>query len=610
MSTTPELRKRKKPQETQVCSCCKRANALSLLKDVEGVKICIFCMNEREMQMEREKQAEVQRADALVKEPEAASVAALAREKYANRERRARARDVKAQRAAKKASREEVSPGDANQVMREELARRELSRRHLLPFVQRMNDRYEAGWVHKDICQRLEQFSLDVAEGKSPRLMLFMPPRHGKSELASRSFPAWHLGHYPEHEFIACSYASDLATDFSRKVRNLIRSPEYKVLFPKTTLAEDSQRNDRWETTENGGYIAAGVGGPITGRGAHIMVIDDPVKNREEADSEASRRTIKNWYTSTAYSRLAPGGGILIILTRWHDDDLAGWLLDLMQKDQGDVWEVIQYPAEALVDERYRRAGEALHEARYPISRLQQIKKAIGDRDWWALYQQSPVAEDGDIFTREMFPRYGVTELPAFDEMNYYTAWDLAIGQREENDESFGVTVGIDRNRRMWVVDIRYGRWDSEEIVDQILDTYSTWRSEVTGIERGHIEMAIGPYLEQEIARRKLSAIYILPLKPGRRDKVARARPIEALMKRNEVMFRASCNNTEYLIRQMMRFPNGAHDDGVDAMAWVGQMIKEMNPLQEIKAKPKKSWRDRLNKVASRHVARGGAMSA
>ena len=164
-----------------------------------------------------------------------------------------------------------------------ELALRFLTRKRLLPFVERFNPDYQAGWVHKDICQRLEQFSKDVAEKKSPRLMLFMPPRHGKSTLASVAFPAWHLGRHPQHEFISCSYSGSLAMGFSRKVRQLLREPTYKSAF-KTRLDKDSQSAEAWLTTDGGGFVAAGVGGGITGKGAHVLVIDDPVKNRDEAE--------------------------------------------------------------------------------------------------------------------------------------------------------------------------------------------------------------------------------------------------------------------------------------------------------------------------------------
>jgi hypothetical protein len=191
----------------------------------------------------------------------------------------------------------------------QEIASRILSRRRLLPFVQRMNARYDAGWVHADICMRLEKFSDDVAAGKSPRLMLLMPPRHGKSELASKNFPAWHLGRHPHHEFIACSYNLSLAMGFSRKVKQLLDDTAYQGVFPSTRIDGNNSSTEEWGIAGNpGGYVAAGIGGPITGKGAHVLVIDDPVKNAEEADSGDVREKIWEWYLSTAYSRLAPGG--------------------------------------------------------------------------------------------------------------------------------------------------------------------------------------------------------------------------------------------------------------------------------------------------------------
>ena len=197
---------------------------------------------------------------------------------------------------------------------RAELALRFLTRKRLLPFVERFNPDYQAGWVHKDICKRLEEFSRDVGEKKSPRLMLFMPPRHGKSTLASVAFPAWHLGRHPQHEFISCSYSGSLAMGFSRKVRGLLREDGFKSAF-KTRLDPTSQSAEAWLTTAGGGYVAAGVGGGITGKGAHVLVIDDPVKNRDDAESSNARESAWDWYTSTAYTRLAPGGGVLVILT-------------------------------------------------------------------------------------------------------------------------------------------------------------------------------------------------------------------------------------------------------------------------------------------------------
>lgn len=490
----------------------------------------------------------------------------------------------------------EESPTSKPELSREEAAQRELalralSRKHVLPFVERFNPDYLAGWVHKDICQRLEQFSQDVEDGKSPRLMLFMPPRHGKSTLASVAFPAWHLGKNPKHEFISCSYSGSLAMTFSRKVRQLLREPNYRNIFAKTLLDRTSQSVEAWLTTQGGGYVAAGVGGGITGKGANILVIDDPVKNREDAESEFNRESVWNWYTSTAYTRLAPGGGVLIILTRWHDDDLAGRLLTAA-KDGADQWEVVKYPAIAEKDEEFRKTGEALHPERYNLDALQQIQKAVGPRDWVALYQQNPVADEGDYFTRDMI-RYYEDEDVDLSQLRYYCAWDLAIGQRDRNDYSVGLVVGVDEYDNMYVVDTVRGKFDGFELVEQILDLYETWRPGIVGIEKGHIEMAIGPFLEKRVQERRLHEAYFKDLKVGRRDKEARARAIQGRMQQGMVYFPKEAVWTGPLVAELLRFPNGTHDDQVDALAWIGLMMTEFATFYENIA-PEPSWRDRL----------------
>jgi predicted phage terminase large subunit-like protein len=473
----------------------------------------------------------------------------------------------------------------------QELAKRILSRKRLLPFVERFNPDYLAGWVHKDICQRLEKFSEQVANKESPRLMLFMPPRHGKSTLASVAFPAWHLGRHPHHEFISCSYSGSLAMSFSRKVRQLLREPVYKNVFEKSRLDKDSQSIESWQTTQGGGYVAAGVGGGITGKGANVLVIDDPVKNREDAESDNNRAATWDWYTSTAYTRLSPGGGILVILTRWHDDDLAGRLLK-QAEDGADQWEVIRYPAIAEIDENFRKQGESLHPERYNVDALEQIRKAIGPRDWSALYQQNPVSDEGDYFSRDMIRYYEYDEIDTA-ELNYYCAWDLAIGQRDRNDYSVGIVVGIDEYDHLYVVDVVRGKYDGFELVEQILDLYETWRPGIVGIERGHIEMALGPFLQKRTRERGLSEAYFKDLKVGRRDKEARARAIQGRMQQGMVYFPKDAVWTGTMVAELLRFPNGTHDDQVDALAWIGLMMTEFATFYE-RPEHVPSWRDKL----------------
>ena len=488
----------------------------------------------------------------------------------------------------------------------QELAKRILSRKRLLPFVERFNPDYLAGWVHKDICQRLEKFSEQVANKESPRLMLFMPPRHGKSTLASVAFPAWHLGRHPNHEFISCSYSGSLAMSFSRKVRQLLREPVYKNVFEKSRLDKDSQSIESWQTTQGGGYVAAGVGGGITGKGANVLVIDDPVKNREDAESDNNRAATWDWYTSTAYTRLSPGGGILVILTRWHDDDLAGRLLK-QAEDGADQWEVIRYPAIAEIDENFRKQGESLHPERYNVDALEQIRKAIGPRDWSALYQQNPVSDEGDYFSRDMIRYYEYDEIDTA-ELNYYCAWDLAIGQRDRNDYSVGIVVGIDEYDHLYVVDVVRGKYDGFELVEQILDLYETWRPGIVGIERGHIEMALGPFLQKRTRERGLSEAYFKDLKVGRRDKEARARAIQGRMQQGMVYFPKDAVWTGTMVAELLRFPNGAHDDQVDALAWIGLMMTEFATFYE-RPEHVPSWRDKL-KYLTKGAKHKSSMSA
>ncbi len=489
----------------------------------------------------------------------------------------------------------ELANFDPVAAAKKELAMRELCRRRYLPFVMRFNPDYQAGWVHKDIAQRLEKFSQDVVDKKSPRLMLFMPPRHGKSLLTSKTFGAWHLGKNPTHEIINCSYSGALAMTFSRNVRSLFRDPAYAPVFPGVMLDPENQSAEAWMTTAGGGLTAAGVGGAITGKGAHILCIDDPIKNAEDAKSANARTNLYEWYTSTAYTRLAPGGGVLVILTRWHDEDLAGVLLQA-QGTGGDQWEVISYPAIAKEDEPFRKKDTALHPDRYDERALLRIRNAIGERDWASLYQQDPMPDTGDYFTKDMFQFYRRMDLPEDDSMRNYTAWDLAVATGAKNDWTVGITASLDQREKLYIRDRVRVKADASVIVDNICDCYVKWKAEIVGIEHGQINLAIGPFLEQQISKRKLYSLYIEPLKPGKRDKMLRARSIQGMLRQGRVLFPHpdECPWVLELIEEMLRFDSGKHDDQVDAMAWLGLMIQDMSTVPVIAPKPKASWRDRM----------------
>lgn len=502
-----------------------------------------------------------------------------------------------------------------------EMASRILSRRRLLPFVTRLNDLYSAGWVHEDICRRLEKFSDDVAAGLSPRLMLLMPPRHGKSELASRMFPPWHLGRHPDHEFIACSYNLSLAMGFSRKVKQIIDDPVYQGVFD-TVLDPNNQSTEEWGIAKRrGGYVAAGIGGPITGKGAHVLVIDDPVKNAEEADSADGREKVWEWYLSTAYTRLAPGGGVLIIQTWWHDDDLSGRIQRMMQTGQDDddidQFEVIKYPAIAITDEYLdpatqiivptapapgatplRLKGEALHPARYDLKKLNKIR-ALNRKDdgsdgrWWsALYQQNPVPDDGGYFTKAQFKRAMV---PHISRCNVFIAWDFAISEKKQNDYTVGCVGLQDQEDMLHVAEVvRFKSGDSFFIVESILNLCKRWPSAtlLLGFEDGQIYRAIEALLKNRMRERKMyPAVEVL--KPIT-DKLARARTLQGRMQQGMVSFNNSGDWYEDCRNEMLRFPAGVHDDQVDSLAWMATMAMGKPAPRKPQNPALKSWKDKL----------------
>lgn len=501
-------------------------------------------------------------------------------------------------------AREEREAFDLAAAVKQEQAERVLARRRLLPFIKRINPDYDPGWVHADICQRLEKFAEAIEQKKSPRLMIFMPPRHGKSEIGSKTFPGWYLGRNPKHEVIACSYSGDLAKDFSRKVRDMMELEKFQSVFA-TRLSKDSKSVERWNTSLGGGFVAAGVQGPITGRGAHLGIIDDPVKDREEAESETTRQKIKDWYSSTFYTRLAPGGGVLVIQTRWHEDDLSGWLLEVMKAAEAeaaatgewpvdaDRWEVVRYPAIATCDEPFRNQGEALHESRYPLAALQKIKRAMMPRDWEALYQQNPVSQDGDYFTKGMIRYYDTT--PPIGEMRIYAAGDLAIGQTEANDYTVFGVIGIDRQQNMYLLDLHRGRWNAMGIIDKMFEIHRRWEPEIFGLETGHIDMTLEPFLLKRMEETGVRIAYE-KLRTRGKDKQTRARPIQGRMEQGKVFFPRGAVWTEALITELLSFPMGKHDDQVDCMAWLGQMLLEFGIVNQ-KVVKVKSFRDKLQKM-------------
>lgn len=386
-----------------------------------------------------------------------------------------------------------------------ELLQARIRRVDLLRYREDTFPRYRAGWFHRDLALRLERFSKQVAAGLSPRLMIFAPPRHGKTHLTSEAFPAWHLGQFPHHEIIGASYSSDLALRASRRVRQLVESPLTRQSFPELELAREGV--EHWETTEGGGYRAAGRGQGITGMGAHILVLDDMLKDAAEAASETIRAGLLDWYESTAYTRLMEGGGVLLIQTRWHKNDLAGALLKReADGETNEGWEVVSYKAIATEDEEHRKKGEPLDPARFPAERLQKIKQTLTVYFWSALYQQEPIEKENLPFKDEELARF--LELPKRDANKLPVIYapcatiDVAYTKKKTSDDSAWAVGVTDGENTLWVLKLTKKQLGTKGTINLCFDLLDMY--EGIGLRVLHIEgnEAFFVALEQEMRLR------------------------------------------------------------------------------------------------------------
>lgn len=460
-----------------------------------------------------------------------------------------------------------------------ELLARRRSRESLLAFTQYTNSAYVAAPHHELIAQKLEA----VERGEIKRLMIAMPPRHGKSELASRRFPAWYIGRNAGRQIIAASYNSDLASDFGREVRNIVHSPEFGVLF-KTGLAQDSKAANRWHTNEGGMYVAAGVGTAITGRGADVLLIDDPFKDRQEADSEITRQRVWDWYTSTAYTRLMPGGAVVVINTRWHDDDLSGRLL-AEQETGGDKWELLSLPA---IDQK----GAALWPEWYPLERLEQIRSVLPARDWNALYQQNPIPDDGDYFKTSWFGEY--TKLP--EGLRYYGASDYAVTEGGGDYTEHGV-IGVDGASNIYVADWWYGQEQADVWIDRKADLIIEHEPQCWFGESGVIRKSVEPFMMRRLQERQ--AYCRIEWMASISDKATRARAIQAKAAMGKIFFPGNAPWKAHVMGNLLRFPAGKHDDSVDVMSLFGRGLELIAPPKRrkpLKTTPTEAVGDWMNR--------------
>lgn len=448
-------------------------------------------------------------------------------------------------------------------------------RKELLGFTQLTKGDYHVNWHHRVLCQHLDR----VLSGEIKKLMVFMPPQHGKSELVSRRFPAFAFGVNPDLRILSASYGHTLAAAMNRDVQRIIDSDEYRVIFPKTTLSGMRVRstsegawlrnNDEFEIVGRKGYYrSTGVGGGLTGRAGDIAIIDDPFKDEKEASSATIRQSVWEWYSSTLLTRLSRDASIIIAMTRWNLDDLAGRLL----ATEPDEWTVLAFPAIAedpLHELDPRQPGEALYPEYLDIPRLMKRKRTTPASQWEALYQQRPIPKGGQQFRpREWLkPEHYVKALPAGIKLAWY--WDNA-GTQDGGARTAGVFGGLHEGV-FYVVMVRKGQWSAggREAVKKAsaVETFEKYGSRTVYVEQ---EPGSGGLEQYHATAKNLAGFKVIADRPSG-DKEARAEPLAGQMEVGNVrVYVGEDGRADWLpdwLDELETFPKGRFKDQVDGTA-------------------------------------------
>ena len=428
-------------------------------------------------------------------------------------------------------------------------------------WLERVSPRWHWRWKYQ---LYIQSFLDQITAGQLSRLMLFVPPRHGKSEMVTIRYPVYRLERKPESRVIVGAYNQTLAEKFSRKAR--------KLATDRLAISQERKAVEEWETLAGGGLRATGVGGGVTGMGADLLIIDDPVKSRKEANSKTYRDTVYDWYTDDLYTRLEPGGAIILIMTRWHEDDLAGRIL---RSDEGKDWTVVNLPAEAEANDPLgRKPGEALNPERYPVEELQKIKNVL-KRSYYALYQQRPQEQEGDFFKRSWFL---IDALPPVTITSLVRYWDKA-STKDGGDWTAGVLMG--RYGSYYIIlDIVRGQWSTGERDKHILETADKdkkrWGRVMTVFEQEPGSSGV----DAGRAMVRLLSGYPVELDKVTGDKSSRAEPFASQAEYGFVsLLRAAWN--EDFIDELTAFPNGAHDDQLDGASGAFNKLSDLGATHE-----------------------------
>lgn len=427
-----------------------------------------------------------------------------------------------------------------------------------------------------------------VEKGTLHRLIVAMPPRHGKSESVTRLFPAWAMGKDPTREFIITGYSQKFAEkSFGKKIRNIVESERYARVFPDISF-DVSKASDAMQLSTGGQFVISGRMGALTGHGAHIAIIDDPVKGEKETDSEVTMDDIWEWFCSTLWTRVYPGGAIIIVMTRWSEDDLVARLTNPdhpdYRPDIAKLWTILHLPAhfeqhhEPMAKVLGKKVGDYLWpEGGFGEEFCNSIR-ALSDRTWTALYQGEPSPPEGDHFKAQWLQEYRMKDLPPPEKLRFYGASDHGVSMRTRADPSVLGVVGVDEHKNIWVMpDLTWQRMTTDQIVDELVAKMKYHKPAVWWLEQENISRAFGPFLTERMIRDNVFHTVLDP-RPASRDKVTRSQAVRGLMAARRIYFPAEAKWWPAAKKQILTFPNGAAFDFVDWLAWIGQGVMEMLP--------------------------------
>ena len=418
-----------------------------------------------------------------------------------------------------------------------------------LTFVKHIWPQFIEGSHHKTIAEKFNK----LANGEIKRLIINMPPRHTKSEFASNLLPAWMIGRKPDLKIIQTTHTTELAVRFGRKAKTLIDSPEYQQVF-KTRLKEDSQAAGKWETSQGGEYYAAGVGSAITGRGADLLIIDDP-HSEQDAMNGAALEKAYDWYTTGPRQRLQPGGSIVLVMTRWNSKDLTGALLRSQKEIKSDEWHVVEFPA-------ILPSGKPVWPEYWKLDELERVKASLSVGKWNAQWMQNPTSEEGSIIKREWWNVWAEDHIPKLHHV--IQSYDTAFLKKETADYSAITPWGVfyptqDSGPNLILLDALKGRYEFPELKRVAKEQYDYWKPETVVIE----SKASGLPLTYELRKMNIPVVNFSPSKGN--DKHARVNAVAPLFESGQI-WAPEQKFAEEVIEECAAFPYGDHDDLVDSM--------------------------------------------